>query len=80
MRSEDKIIAIFCLVDDMLKSIGHYEPAGRKLSDAEVITTALVSALYYHGHQDNARMFMKITRLMPRTAGKEPLQPQATPP
>ena len=65
MLNEDKIIAIFCLVDDLLKGIGHKEDNRRKVSDSEVITTAIVSALYFGGHQDNAREFMKMTKLSP---------------
>ena len=47
MLKEDKIISIFCLVDDVLKGIGHKEDNRRKVSDSEVITTAIVSALYF---------------------------------
>lgn len=65
MLSEDKITAIFCLVDDLLKGIGHREDLRRKFSDSELITTAMVSALYFGGHQDNARGFMKMSRLCP---------------
>lgn len=65
MLNEDKIIAIFCLVDDLLKGIEHKEDNRRKVSDSEVITTAIVSALYFGGHQDNAREFMKMTKLSP---------------
>lgn len=65
MLSEDKITAIFCFVDDLLKGIGHQEDLRRKTSDSELITTAMVSALYFGGHQDNARNFMKMTRLCP---------------
>ena len=31
MLNEDKIIAIYCFVDDFLKGIGHYEPENRRL-------------------------------------------------
>lgn len=65
MLNEDKIIAIFCLVDDLLQGIGHKEDNRRKVSDSEIITTAIVSALYFGGHQDNAREFMKMTKLSP---------------
>jgi len=65
MLKEDKIIAIFCLVDDLLQGIGHKEDNRRKVSDSEIITTAIVSALYFGGHQDNAREFMKMTKLSP---------------
>lgn len=60
MLSEDKIISIFCLVDDLLKGIGHREDSRRKVSDSEVITTAIVSALYFGGHIDHGRQLMKM--------------------
>lgn len=70
MLKEDKIISIFCLVDDLLKEIGHKEHPFRKISDSEVITTAIVSALYFGGHLDNARGFMKMTNLSPQMLDK----------
>lgn len=70
MLTEDKIIAIYCIVDDILKGIGHYEDSRRKVSDSEIITTALVSALYFGGHLDNGRGFMKMTRLVPKMLDK----------
>jgi hypothetical protein len=51
------------LVDDLLKGIGHLEDPRRKFNDSELITTTMVSALYFGGHHDNARSFMKITGL-----------------
>jgi hypothetical protein len=65
MLTEDKIISIFCIVDDILKAIGHKEDTRRRVSDSEVITTALVSALYFGGHLENGRNFMKMTKLVP---------------
>ena len=47
---QDKVIGIYCLVDDILKGIGHYEPQKRKVSDSEIITTAVLSALYFKGN------------------------------
>ena len=70
MLKEDKIIAIFCLVDDLLQGIEHKEDNRRKVSDSEIITTAIVSALYFGGHQDNARAFMKMTKLSPEMLDK----------
>ncbi len=70
MLCEDKIIALYCIVDDLLKGVGHQEDMRRKVSDSEVMTTAIVSALYFGGHQDNARQFMKITKLVPRMLDK----------
>lgn len=65
MLTEDKIIGIYCIVDDILKGIGHLEDSRRKISDSEVITTAIVSALYFGGHIDNGRGFMRMTGLIP---------------
>lgn len=70
MLCEDKIIALYCIVDDSLKGIGHHEDSRRTVSDSEVITTALVSALYFGGHHDHARQFMKMTKLIPAMIDK----------
>ena len=47
---DTQIIVIFCLCDDMLKSLQHYEDIQRQMSDAEVMTTALVAVLYFKGN------------------------------
>jgi hypothetical protein len=65
MLNEDKIIAIYCFVDDLLKGTGRQEDVRRKVSDSEIITSAIVSALYFGGHLDNGRHFMKMTGLSP---------------
>lgn len=70
MLCDDKIIAIYCLVDDLLKGLGRQEDVRRKLSDSEVITTAIVSALYFGGHIDNGRHFMKMTDMCPHMLDK----------
>lgn len=70
MLSKDKIIGIFCLVDDLLKGIGHQEDSRIKISDSEVITTAIVSALYFVGHLDNGRNMMKMTGMIPQMLDK----------
>lgn len=66
----DKVVKIFCLIDDLLKGLGHKEAVRIKASDSKVITTALVSALYFGGHQDNARGFMQMTGLCPQMLDK----------
>lgn len=69
MLNGDKVIRIFCLVDDLLKGVGHKEDSRAKVSDSEVITTAMVAALYFGGHQDNVRGFMRMT-MCPQTLDK----------
>lgn len=70
MLSETKIISIFCFVDDLLKGIGHREDKRRRVSDSEVITTAIVAALYFGGHQDHGRHMMKLTGMVPAMLDK----------
>ena len=70
MFNENKIIAIFCFVDDLLREIGHTEDIQRKASDSEILTTAILSALYFRGHLDNGRGFMKMTKLSPAMLDK----------
>lgn len=70
MLSDYKIIAIYCLVDDLLKALHHYEDGRVRVTDAEVITTAFVSALYFGGHLDNGRMFMKLNGYVPAMLSK----------
>ncbi len=55
---QDKVIAIYCLVDDLLKEMNHKEHNHRKFSDGQVITTALVSALCFSGNQTMALCYM----------------------
>lgn len=40
----DEIIAIHAIVDDLLKAIRHQEDSRVHMSDAEVVTAALVAA------------------------------------
>ncbi|AEW84967.1 hypothetical protein FCOL_00560 [Flavobacterium columnare ATCC 49512] len=59
MLCKDKIISIFCLIDDILKGIEHPEDIRRKVSDSEIILTALVSSTSFYGNHDSAIRFMK---------------------
>jgi len=49
MLTKDKIIGIFCFIDDLLQSVNHQEDIRRKVSDSEIITTAIVSSLFLEG-------------------------------
>lgn len=70
MLSDAKVIALYCIVDDMLKAMHHYEDAKVRVSDSEVITTAFISVLYFGGHQDHARQFMQLKGYVPRMLDK----------
>ena len=66
----DKITAIYCFIDDILKSICYSEDQRRRVSDAELITTAIVSARYFSGHHQHAISFMKGSGLIPQMLDK----------
>jgi Transposase DDE domain len=53
------IVAIYCIVDDLLKASHHREDCRRIMSDAEVITTALVAARFFGGNQTQACQYLK---------------------
>lgn len=70
MLSESKIIALYCIVDDLLQAMHHYEDKKVRVSDSEIITTAFVSVLYFGGHLENACHFMKLKGYVPHMLGK----------
>ena len=66
----NKCIAIYVFIDDLLKDIEHNEPTNRNMSDAEVITTVLVSAIYFSGHHEKAMSFMGSTGMIKHMLSK----------
>jgi hypothetical protein len=61
----DKVIAIYCFCDDLLKALDHPTKAGCRTTDAEIITTALVSALFFRGNQSLSIHYMRAHNLAP---------------
>jgi len=61
----DKVIAIYCFTDDLLKALDHHTKAGCRTSDAEILTTALVGALFFRGNQCLAIDYMRAHHLAP---------------
>ena len=47
----DEIIAIHAITDDLLKALGHSDDRRSVMSDAEIITSALVAAKFFGGNQ-----------------------------
>lgn len=66
----EKSIAIYTIIDDLLKEIEHTEPENRHVSDSEVITTAIISALYFSGNQEKGICFMRSLKLVPNMLSK----------
>ena len=67
---DDQIVAIYCLGDDVLKALDHYEDPQRQMSDAEVMATVVVAALHVHGHWERARDLLSNGSYIPRMLGK----------
>ena len=66
----DHTTALYCIVDDLLKAIGHTDECRCELTDSEVITTALSAALHFGGNIEPSRKLMKESGLMPRMVSK----------
>jgi hypothetical protein len=67
---DDKIIATFCLCDDLLKAIHHQEDCQCQMNDAEIMTTALVASLFFRGNQESARAMLKQHGYIPHMVSK----------
>jgi hypothetical protein len=62
---DGQIVAIYCLCDDLLKALHHVEDRQRQMTDAEVMTTAIVAALHFGGNFERARAVLKLLHYMP---------------
>ena len=62
---DTQIIVVFCLCADMLKSLHHYEDKQCQMSDAEVMTTAIVAILYFKGNFALASRYLYEQRYIP---------------
>ena len=63
---DDKIIATFCVCDDLLKAIHHQEDCQCQMNDAEIMTTALIAALCFRGNHESARAMLQQYGYIPR--------------
>lgn len=70
MLCKDKIISIFCLIDDILQGINHVEDLRRQVSDSEIILTAIVSSTSFYGNHSSAINFMKQYGFIPNMLDK----------
>ena len=54
---EEKIITIFCLVDDLLEIIGLKDDKRAKICNAEILTIGYMAVRYFHGNYYSAHQF-----------------------
>jgi hypothetical protein len=56
---DEKIIATYCLCDDLVHAMHHQEDPQCQMSDAEVLTTACTAAFFFRGNLESARWMRK---------------------
>jgi hypothetical protein len=61
----DHAVTIYTIIDDFLKARGHREDCRRKMSDAEVLTTAIVAAVDFGGVIAHAAAALKQSNVIP---------------
>jgi hypothetical protein len=62
---DTQIILVYCLCDDLLKAMQHQEDIQCQMSDAEVMTVALVAALNHGGNFVKASAMLSEQGYMP---------------
>jgi hypothetical protein len=67
---DTQIVIVFCLIDDMLKSLHHHEDKQCRMRDAEVMTTAIVAMLYFKGNFCMSTRFLYDGSYIPGMLGK----------
>lgn len=67
---DTQIVAIYCICDDILKGLQHEEDKQRQMSDAEVMTTSLVAALFFGGNMERSRIFLQEHGYIPNMLAK----------
>jgi Transposase DDE domain len=70
---DEKILAIYCLCADLLQALGPAEDPQQQMSDAEVMTTALVAMLFFRGNFEAARALLSTPRYMPHLRSRRRL-------
>ncbi len=67
---ESEIITLYVICDEFLQYMNHKDHPDSEMSDAEVLTTALVAMLYCGGNYAQARRWLDEPRYMPRMLSK----------
>lgn len=67
---DNEIVTIYCLCDDILKAMNHQSDEQQQMSDAEVMTTAIVAAIYFGGNFEQARKQLSQPHYIPKMLSK----------
>lgn len=68
-----QIIAIYCLLDDYIQSIGHKDWPNVKLTSAEVMLISVVGMRFFYGNVDTARKFLIEHKYIQKSLSKSAL-------
>jgi len=60
MSIKTEVISIYCIIDDILKTLGVKDDPQAKMSSSEVLTTAVVACLYFGGNYSKTLRFMSL--------------------
>lgn len=67
-----RIILVYCLCEDLLKALNHREDPQCQVCDAEIMTIAIVAALYFRGNYALSRAFLTPRRIFDNEQGYIP--------
>jgi|ERR1044071_7849334 hypothetical protein len=66
----DNAIAIYCFLDDYLKTVNHREDTQCRMNDAAVMLIGLLSCMYFGGHYEHALQYVSEQKLFSYTLSK----------
>jgi hypothetical protein len=67
---DTRIVAVYCLCDDMLKALHYKDDVQCQMTGVEVMTTAIIAALDYSGNLEKARKMLQSGGYIPRMLSK----------
>ena len=73
---DDKKVVIYTIVSDFLMAIHYYEDSQRQISDAKLMTTAIVAALVFTGNYESARSLLAEPRCFLAMLSKSRFNPR----
>lgn len=73
MLSPEKVVAIYCIIDDILKASDYKFDKRAKLSESEILTLSIIAMLYFGGIYTHALHFLSSHGYFTRTICKSRL-------
>jgi len=61
-----KIIAAYCIIEDTMRQLGHRSHYHARVSDAEVLTVAVLAAMYFQNNHERALCVLRGMRYIPQ--------------